>query len=331
MEDFFMTKKLGLFDIDFDIALPDTPIEVVSVKKHVNEGRYFDDAINLICKQMNASGYRERTIKDYETILGNFRKSMQITFISDVTVDVIYMWLDSMNVTNQTKLTRLKVLKSFLGKCFNNGWIGVNYWHSINVKVDKKVKSGANPNDIAVLISLIDKTTFIGIRDVTAILTMYKTGIRINTLGQLEEKHIDFANKTLVLSGSILKNHQLLKLPIDDQLLQLYKVLIAQNEKIRKHYNVQNSNIFISAKGTSLNTKSTNNAISKQLTKYAHRYGLQNINAHAIRRAFAKNLLNKGANIALISKALGRSDLAVTTQYLDLDVDEVAKDLRQFL
>lgn len=66
------------------------------------------------------------------------------------------------------------------------------------MKVDKKVKKGAKPNDIAILISLIDKSTYIGLRDVTAILTMYKTGIRINTLGQLEEKHIDFENKVLV-------------------------------------------------------------------------------------------------------------------------------------
>lgn len=78
-------------------------------------------------------------------------------------------------------------------------------------------------------------------------------------------------------------------------------------------------------------SKSSNCAISKQLNKYSKRFGLENINAHAIRRAYAKNLHDKGASIALISKALGHSDLAVTTQYLDLDVEEVAKDLREYL
>lgn len=81
-----------------------------------------------------------------------------------------------------------------------------------------------------------------------------------------------------------------------------------------------------------LNTsKSSNCAISKQLNKYAKRYGLKNINAHAIRRAYAKSLLEKGASVALISKALGHSDLAVTTQYLDLDIEDVANNLREFL
>lgn len=78
-------------------------------------------------------------------------------------------------------------------------------------------------------------------------------------------------------------------------------------------------------------SKSSNCAISKQLNKYAKRFGLENINAHAIRRAYAKRMHDKGASIVIISKALGHSDLAVTTQHLNLDVEEVAEDLREHL
>ena len=46
-----------------------------------------------------------------------------------------------------------EVVESFLGKYINNGWFKVNYWHSMNLKVDnKKVKKGAKPNDIPILI-----------------------------------------------------------------------------------------------------------------------------------------------------------------------------------
>lgn len=326
-----MTKKTGLFDVDFTFTTKELATSLTREKTTSVHYKLFTEALGTIINQMQASGYRPRTMQDYDRLLNNFAKSIGIVYLEEVTVESIYLWLDSMQVGNQTKLTRLKVVKSFLGKCMNNGWLKVNFWHSINVKVDKKVKKGAKPNDIAILISLIDKSTFIGLRDVAAILTMYKTGIRINTLGQLEEKHIDFENKVLVLNGSILKNHKLLKLPLDDQLLQLYRVLIKQNMKVREYYGQSNTNIFISIKGTSLNTRSINSAISKQLTKYAKRFGLENINAHAIRRAYAKNLHDNGASIALISKALGHSDLAVTTQYLDLDVEEVASSLRDYL
>lgn len=329
MEDFFMTKKSGVFDVDFDGLLP---IETKKKNKKKDiESRTIDNALEIVIRQMIASGYRKRTTDDYRRIVSNFEKAQGIKYLSEITMETIYNWLDKMNVANQTKLTRLKSLKSFLSKCFNNGWYETKFWASINVKVDKKIKQGTKPSDIDLLLSLLDLKTFVGLRDATAILTMYKTGIRINTLGQLEEKHIDFNEGVLKLDGDVLKNHKYLKLPLDNQLLHLYKVLIQQNNKVRNYYHEDNSFIFISYKGKSLNTKSTNNAISKQLTKYSKKYGLKNINAHAIRRAYAKNLLKKGANLALISKALGHSNLEVTTQYLDLDVDEVAENLRNYL
>ncbi|GGA36084.1 tyrosine-type recombinase/integrase [Psychrobacillus lasiicapitis] len=324
-----MTKKTGLFDVNIDLdSIMLVPEQTGS--QRVNS-RTIDEASGIIVQQMTASGYRHRTIKDYETIIRGFRKVQDVQYLSDITLNTIYGWLEQMQVSNQTKLTRLKALKSFLSKCFNNGWYESKFWQMVSVKVDKKVKKGADEKDIQILLSLLDLNTFVGLRDAVAVLTMYKTGIRINTLGQLEEKHIDFNNMVIYMDGAILKNHQFLKLPLDNQLLKLLQILIQQNQKIRSHYNEQNKNVFISTKGTSLNTKSTNNAISKQLTKYSKKYGLTNINAHALRRAYAKNLLNKGANVALISKALGHSDLGVTTQYLDLDVEQVASDLREYL
>lgn len=327
-----MTKKSGLFDVNIDLnSIISETEKAVAVPNLKADSRTIAEALNIIIQQMASSGYRLRTLKDYEIIVCNFQKMQNISYLSEITLDSIYSWLSQMQVSNQTKQTRLKALKSFLTKCFNNGWFETKFWQTVNVKVDKQVKKGTDEKDVQVLLSLLDLNTFIGLRDAVAILTMYKTGIRINTLGQLEEKHIDFSNKVLSLDGAILKNHKLLKLPLEDKLLHLFKVLIQQNNKIRNHYGVKNTNIFISVKGTSLNTKSPNNAISKQLTKYSKQYGLKNINAHALRRAYAKNLLNKGASIALISKALGHSDLAVTTQYLDLDVEEVVNNLRDFL
>jgi len=71
--------------------------------------------------------------------------------------------------------------------------------------------------------------------------------------------------------------------------------------------------------------------IRKRFAKYSVMYGLPNINPHALRRGFAKRLLNKGAHIAFISKALGHSDIAVTTRYLHIDKEEVANNLRKYL
>lgn len=129
-----------------------------------------------------------------------------------------------------------------------------------------------------------------------------------------------------------IKKSQVLKLPLDDELTEMLQLLIKQNKKIRQHYKINNHSVFITQNGLSMSTsKSSNCAISKQLNKYSKRFGLENINPHAIRRGYAKNLLDKGASVPLISKALGHSDLAVTTQYLDLNVEEVARSLKDYL
>lgn len=323
-----MTKRTGLFDINVDF---DVKQLIEGDQKSQQKEMTIEKALTTITKQMQVSGFRQRTIKDYNLHMNHLCKITNVTYLHEISSELIYLWLDSMKVSNQTKLIRLKCLKAILSKCFDNGWVKQRYWKSINIKVDKNVKKGATSSEIQVLLSLLDLNSFIGLRDAVAIITLYKTGIRINTLGQLEERHIDFENMMLNLDGAILKNHKMLQLPIDNQMVQLFRVLIDQNKRIRSSYNQRNKFVFLSQKGTSLNTKSTNNAISKRLHKYSKEYNLVNINPHAIRRGYAKDLLNKGANLALISKALGHSNLAVTTQYLDLDEEEVATNLRTFL
>jgi site-specific recombinase XerD len=323
-----MTKRTGLFDINVDFDIKKL---IQGEQKSQQNEMTIEKALSTITKQMQVCGFRERTIKDYNLHMNHLCTITSATYLHEITNELIYVWLDSMKVSNQTKLIRLKCLKAILSKCFDNGWITQKYWKSINIKVDKNVKKGATSNEIQILLSLVDLNTFIGLRDAVAIITLYKTGIRINTLGQLEERHVDFENMMLNIDGSILKNHKMLQLPIDEQLAHLLSVLINQNKKIRSKYNQSNNFVFITQKGTSLNTKSTNNAISKRLNKYSKEYNLVNINPHAMRRGYAKELLNKGANLALISKALGHSNLAVTTQYLDLDEEEVVTSLRAFL
>ena len=54
----------------------------------------------------------------------------------------------------------------------------------------------------------------------------------------------------LHLEGSIMKSHNYLKLPLDDHLIELYGVLIEQNEKVRSYYKEDNGFLSITKKGS---------------------------------------------------------------------------------
>ncbi|MCS0788233.1 site-specific integrase [Cytobacillus firmus] len=320
-------RKHGVFAVSGDVVL------LNSAKNEIKPNAItIVTAIDTVFQQMRIVGNRQRTIESYKYIFNQFVEVNKLIYVEDISVESIYHYLDIIDVSPRTKLIRLKSLKAVLGRFYNNSWIKDRFWKNIHIKVDKEVKEGAKESDIELLLRLIDQTSFVGFRDAVAIKMMYKTGIRIRTLGELRERHIDFENLCLNLDGSILKNHKFLKLPIDDELANLLKTLIELNNGIRDYFKTDNRSVFITQNGLAMHTsKSSNCAISKQLNKYSKRYSLKNINAHAIRRAYAKNLLDRGASIALISKALGHSDLAVTTQYLDLDIEEVASNLRDFL
>ncbi|MED3512490.1 hypothetical protein P4442_03440 [Bacillus subtilis] len=84
-----------------------------------------------------------------------------------------------MDVSSQTRLIRLKCLKAFLTRCFDNGWLETKFWKKINIKVDKQIKEGATEQDIKILLSVLDLKDFVHLGDATAVLLMYKTGIRV--------------------------------------------------------------------------------------------------------------------------------------------------------
>ncbi|MEC1451629.1 site-specific integrase [Bacillus paralicheniformis] len=93
------------------------------------------------------------------------------------------------------------------------------------------------------LLSLLDLTDFVQLRDATALLLMYKTGMCVGMLANLKEEHIDFNEALLRLSGEIVKNREPLLLPFDETLAQLLSVLVNKNDEIRRTYKKDNKSV----------------------------------------------------------------------------------------
>lgn len=290
-----------------------------------------EQALTTVTRQMKSLGYRERTIRDYDMHVNHFREKSGIMYLHEITSKDIVDWLAGMNVNNQTKLTRFKALSAFLAKCFRTGWLDSEFWRSIKIKVDTPVKQGATERDLYTLMSVLDLGRFVELRDATAALLMYQTGVRIGTLAQLTESNFDLETNTLIIEGEQMKAREPIELPIDERLSTLVSALIAQNRLIRREKGVKGSEVFITQHGRKIDVSTTNNTIRKRLKKYEREFGLANINPHGLRRGFAKRLLDKGVNIVIISKALGHSSTEVTARYLHVDKKEISDELRKYL
>lgn len=293
-----------------------------------------DQALTTVYKQLLAMGRREVTVESYDYAFRMFIKVCDIKTVQDITANKLIHFLDHLKGLGHQPSTcnmRLKAIKAVLSRFFDNGWYHNKFWINVSVKFDKKVKPEAKLEDIAIVVNHIDKTTFVGFRNAAAIILMLKTGIRSATLERLRESHIDFDNTVLKISAEALKSREPIHLPVDQDTMMLLARLLEQNRLVRERNSTRNNYVFISERGTPLLTKSKNNAISKAISKYAKELNLKNVNPHSIRRTYAKNLLRQGANIAIISRALGHANLEVTTQYLGYELEELESNLRNFL
>ncbi len=323
-------KKDKLLSVEVDLSKPITR-QIIQKQQSISDISIMD-ALAIVLRQMAVSGRRKRTLHSMEQDVKSYATVTKQINLSEISTESIYEWLFSFEgVKDITRRSRLKTLKSFLTKCFDNSWLPVKFWSSISIKVDEPEKYGAKKSDVELLLSLLDVTDFVQLRDATAVILIYQTGIRLATLAGLERSHVDLEGGYLNLTADIMKNHKPFKVPISDKAIQYLSVLMDVNDKIRQHTKDKNDYVFISRRGSSVQSSPTHNAIQVRLTNYSKQYHLENINAHALRRGFAMNLLHKGASIPLISKALAHGDLAVTTKYLNLNKDEVAEELKGYL
>lgn len=152
----------------------------VKPTNELKNGITIDEALPIIFRQMPLSGNRPRTIESYDFAFSEFIRITGVEYVEDITADKLYDYLNAIDVSRATKLVRLKSIRAVLNRFFDNRWIDYRFWSSIQIKIDKQVKKGAKESDVEVLLSLIDRSTFIGFRDTVAvIMLLYKTGIRI--------------------------------------------------------------------------------------------------------------------------------------------------------
>lgn len=279
------------------------------------------EELQIIINHMRAMGYRERTLYDYEYHMKRLMKINEIKYIDQLSKEVVLNYISFGDVAQSTKSIRAKCVKAVLNKFFDKRLLDIKFWSNITVKVPKISKEGISLKELNTLLSQLDYNEFAPFRDACVFVLLWETGIRIETLSNTEVSMIDFENNLINFPGQIMKNNQSLTLPISKQLREMLLQLMEINRDL---LNSKSDYLFLTEKSNKL----TNNAFGKRVSIYKKEFKLKNINPHAIRRGFAKRLLNQGVSVPIISKALNHSNLEVTTQYLNVSQQEVIDSIR---
>lgn len=302
--------------------------EQKNIRKTKKKNILISDMLNEILYEIKFEGVSERTMRDYEYHFNRLCTVANIRYIDELTKTALIKYLQYNDVKDSTKKIRLKNVRAILNRMHFKGYIP-NFWHNIQIKVPVVVKEGISENELHTLLSLLDFTNFSEFRDACIFLLIYETGFRIGTVGELTTDMLDLSEGLVSAPGNIMKNYQALTLPISKELSEMLTELLRVNKQVLRDTNKNNDFVFISVYGNSLKGKGYVNTFSKRVNDYKKRFGLEHINPHAIRRGFAKRLLDKGVNIAIISKALNHKSIETTTRYLYIDNQEIIDTLRE--
>ena len=281
-------------------------------------------AFDQVRREMIFQGYRQRTIDDYEYHLRRMCQENQIESTLDLSRKALLRYMNSGKVNNTTRSIRLKSIRSLCKKFYNNNWIKKPFWEDIEVFVDVEVKEGATEEDLVTLISQLDFNNFVEFRDACAFLLMWENGIRLNTLSQLTIDMIDEESLTITYPSYTMKGRRTHTLPISKDLMDMLLNLYKKNQRLFP----DTDKIFIASTNPS---SDFGELFSRRIRTYKKNFRLKNINAHAIRRGFAKRLLDKGVSVPVISKALGHKSIDTTTRYLYISNQEVIDSLREIV
>jgi site-specific recombinase XerD len=155
----------------------------------------------------------------------------------------------------------------------------------------------------------IDRNTFLGVRDYAVYAMMYKLGLRVGEVHQLNLKDIDFDNTTITVHGKGKKRRVLY---LDDEMI----AILTQWFAVRKYFlnqNISNA-LFISKKGNRLAIRTIEDNFQNILANLNLNFPFH-VTCHTLRHSFASHLNDEEVDVLVIQDLLGHATPRTTKSY----------------
>ena len=230
--------------------------------------------------------------------------------LRDVTAQNLVYFLMKRKVDGNTELTLAKDISAL--RALGSYLVRKNYWPENYALMLDRPKAGRHlPSVLSVeqtdkLLSAIDTSTPLGIRDAALFELIYSCGLRISEACSLKVANVHFDEHLILVHG---KGDKERLVPFGEIAAQ--KLLRYMNEirpELVKGRNI--SEVFVNYKGEPISRK----GVWKRFQEMEALSGVQS-KVHTLRHSFATHLLAGGADLRSVQELLGHSDLSTTTIY----------------
>ena len=219
----------------------------------------------------------------------------------------------------------VRTLKAFFSWAEREGYLVSGQIGRIPIpKSNSKVINTFTPEQINKLVSICQISNGDGQRNLTILLLLLDTGIRVSELVNIELEDIYLTEGYIKIK--VAKGGKERIVPIGSLVQKsLWKYV---NHSRPKPLTEKISRLLLSDKGLPL----TKSGVQQMLRRYGRRAGLNGVRCspHTFRHTFAKNYLLNGGDIFSLQKILGHSSLASVRVYLNLFATDVKKQHLRF-
>ena len=219
----------------------------------------------------------------------------------------------------------VRTLKSFFSWATREEYLAANPMTKIPVpKATTKVTNTFSQEQIAMLIAVYQGSNGSGCRNLTILLLLLDSGIRVSELVGIHLSDIGLAEGTIKIT--LAKGNKERLVPIGSLVQRtLWKYI---NHYRPRPLTDKVTRLFLSEEGLPL----TRSGIQQMLRRSGKRAGIIGVRCspHTFRHTFAKNYLLNGGDIFSLQKILGHSSLASVRLYLNLFSSDVKKQHQRF-
>ena len=159
------------------------------------------------------------------------------------------------------------------------------------------------------------------LRDLTILIVLFSTGLRVSELVNLKRKDIDLKRGEFMVRGKGNKPRVAFLSQEARELLEKYFT--------KRTDNAEGS--FVAHKGHSKHQSLTTRSIQRIVEKYAKKAGIiKKVSPHTLRHSMATDLLINGADIRSVQAILGHSSITTTQVYTHITDKQLKEVHRKF-
>ena len=271
----------------------------------------WDEALQEFILTKQAEGKAPRTLKDYHTHVTAFftQHAEAWSDYHRLKKAVREHFAGLADKSKATYNLRRQNLKAFFSWCVSEGYLVGNPLDGIPKRKDNGKPRSLDEEAVKTVLSLVDTSTYTGLRDYALILLQLDTGIRPGEALKLLPEHFNLSHLEVYIPASIAKTRTARTVVISTQTAKaIKKLLLARPEEWKETVPV-----FANQDGQEMLVTSW----THRLKKYGQKGGV-NISAYRLRHTSAILQLRNGASAFHVQRQLGHADLTMTKRYVHL-------------